>query len=463
MMIFENLVSTPKFSEKVVPYVNSVLFTCPEISFAVKKIGEYVHDYDLIPSYESLKLLISESEGQSADLISSSLEVVSEAEKGNHTGKHDHVFMLEQTEKYFRHRKCYLAVSRAIDVFEGEDKELAPGAVPELLSEAVSFKFDTDLTHSVSTEIEAHYERHYEKVIHKLPIHLETFNRITGGGPERKSFILFTSNQTGGFKTGIMCDWSANLFKMGYQCLYITFEMSEDKIRERIDANLLDTEIDDINKLSKEEYSSRMRRIVDQTQGRIEIKEWPEYGAHAGHIRYLLKEMKRSSGFRPDFIFVDYLNLASCHRLQGSRDAKEHKVLEVISKELRALSKEFDCCLVTATQSNRSGHRSGADNFDIDQTGESYGMNFSGDLVLGIINNEEMENSDRLGFKQFKNRWAAKSKQRVFMLGCVRAKMKLYDRVGDDKSLVESAQKPGNLLEERSKTRDASTFDTWKI
>ena len=326
----------------------------------------------------------------------------------------------DKTLEWIRERKFYAALISGAEKF---DKGELDASLSDKLDEALGITFDNTIGMEFG-DAEERWEKYTSEAEH-IPFDIEMFNVITKGGVTKGTLNLFMSSDSGGFKSGTMCHIAAGMLRAGYNVLYVSFEMAEDKIMERIDANLLDTKIDDLTNFGKEGFINRIQRIASKTTGRFIVKQYPTSQCHVGHIRYLLKELKLKKNFIPDVIFLDYINIMASSRMRGGDAANSYGYIKAISEEVRGLAVEFGVPIFSATQSNRGG--AGNEELDVSDISESYGILFGADLMIAIITTPEFDAQNKLCFKQLKNRYNDKNINRKFFLGVNKAKMKLID------------------------------------
>lgn len=326
----------------------------------------------------------------------------------------------DKTLEWIRERKFYAALISGAEKF---DKGELDSSLSEKLDEALGITFDNTIGMEFG-DAEDRWEKYTSEAEH-IPFDIEMFNTITKGGVTKGTLNLFMSSDSGGFKSGTMCHIAAGMLRSGYNVLYVSFEMAEDKIMERIDANLLDTKIDDLTNFGKEGFINRIQALAAKTTGRLIVKQFPTSQCHVGHIRYLLKELKLKKNFKPDVIFLDYINIMASSRMKGGEVGNSYGYVKAISEEVRGLAVEFDLPIFSATQSNRGGI--GNEELSVADISESIGLVFSVDLLIGIISTPEFDVQNKLCFKQLKNRYNDKNVNNKFFLGVNKAKMKLYD------------------------------------
>lgn len=413
------------FMRGVLPHIQERYFEDEGHKVVYEAFKTYVDKYNQRPSKDAVAININKREDITDGTYQDALTVLAEAD----ARKHDTVnrdWLMDETEEWCRNRDLVLAIQRSILIIRGEDKELTVNALPELLSNSLAITFDASVGHDFLEDHEARFD-FYNEDLQRVPFDIEFFNRITKGGVPNKTLNIIMGG-TGGFKSGTMCHFAAaNLFA-GKDVLYITCELSEERVAERIDANMLDVEIDDIRNMDRDEYIRKIKAIKAATTGRLIIKEYPTASAHAGHFRHLLRELKLKKDFTPQVIYVDYLNICASSRCRGGENS--YTLVKSIAEELRGLAVEFDVPIWSATQTNRSGY--GDSDVGLENTSESFGLPATADFFVAAISSPELEEQGLLMFKQLKNRYGALGgENEKFVVGVNKAKMRLYDPEDD--------------------------------
>jgi archaellum biogenesis ATPase FlaH len=376
----------------------------------------------------------------------------------------DEEWLLKQTEKYCQDKAIYNAIMESIQVIDGKsDKD--KGALPEILSDALAVSFDTNIGHDFLEDFESRYD-FYHKVVERQPFDLDYFNRITRGGIPRKTLNVILAG-TGVGKTLMMCHFAASNLMQGKNVLYVTLEMAEERIAERIDANLMGVPLNDLSTYPKDTYETKLNRIKGKTAGKLIVKEYPTASIGSGHLRHLLNELKLKKNFMPDIIYIDYLNLCVSSRIRMGANVNTYSYVKAIAEELRGLAVEFNLPIFTATQTNRTGFTSS--DVGLEDTSESFGLPATADFMFAAISNEELESLGQLLIKQLKNRYNDPGLHRRFVVGVDRSRMKLYDveqnaqnNIGPDiadKPVMDNTEFGEGLKRERV---DKSIFESWK-
>jgi replicative DNA helicase len=446
--ILSNLIYNEEFCRKVFPYIKEEYFDDPNIKKIFSTFHEYVSEYKSPPSIEVLKILVDKRKDLNEQSFKDVNANIDELKVDVDTNEE---WLVKETEKFCQDKDLYNSIRKAILILDGQDKQYDKGSIPQLLSDSLSISFDTNIGHDFLEDFDSRYEFYHRKE-ERLPFDIDLLNKITKGGLPNKSLTCYLA-ETGAGKTLVMCHQAAASLMFGKNVLYITMEMAEERIAERIDSNLLDVSLDDLRDMSLETYQRKIGRLKSKTPGKLIIKEYPTGSASAGHFRYLLNDMKLKLNFVPDIIFIDYLNLCTSFRLKGANGANSYTIIKSIAEELRGLAMEFDVPVVTATQANRSAY--GNSDIDLTNTSESIGLPATVDAMFALISSEELESMGQLMIKQLKNRWGDLSYYKRFVVGIDRSKMKLYN-------LEEHAQ--GNIQSESfdrdSRAPEKSSFGT---
>ena len=418
--ILSNLIFNDEYTRKVLPFLDERYFSDIVDKKIYNLIKAYHLDYNECPSQEALVIELNNAGGLSDDQAEAAVNQMNEFNPAN-TEVSNNEWLLDQTEKFCQDKAIYNAIMDGIQIIDGKGKEDA-GALPQMLSDALSVSFDNHIGHDWLEDADERFEFYKRKEV-KIPFDLDYFNRITKGGLSKKTLNIALAG-TGVGKSMFMCHCSAGNLTQGHNVLYITLEMAEERIAERVDANLLNTTIDELKMLPKEAYEKKMNRVSSKTPGKLIIKEYPTASAHTGHFRHLLQELKIKKQFIPDIIYVDYLNLMMSHRIRGA-SANSYTIVKSIAEELRGLAVEFNVPIVSATQTTRSGYSS--TDIGLEDTSESFGLPATADFMFALISSEELEDLAQILVKQLKNRYSDPNWNRRFVVGVDRSKMKMYD------------------------------------
>jgi replicative DNA helicase len=452
--ILSNLLYNEEYTRKVFPYIKEEYFDDHAIKKIFSTYAEYMNEYKSPPSVEALKISIDGRKDLNEDSFKEVIKIVDAIKHDSTTSTE---WLIDQTEKFCQDKDLYNSIRKAILILDGKDKNLDKGSIPQLLSDSLGISFDTHIGHDFLEDFEDRFEFYHRKE-ERIPFGIELLNKITKGGLPNKSLTCFLA-VTGVGKTLVMCDMAATHLLYGKNVLYITLEMAEERIAERIDANILDVTLDDLKIMPKDVFEKKINRIKGKTTGKLIIKEYPTGSAHAGHIRYLINDLKMKHNFEPDIVYIDYLNLCSSSRLKGASAANSYTVVKSIAEELRGLAMEFDIPVVTATQANRSAFESS--DIDMTNTSESIGLAATVDAMFALISSEELEEMKQIMIKQLKNRWGDISYYKRFVVGIDRSKMKLIplDETAQNDVQNESPAKKDNY----KKQDDKSVFDSSKF
>lgn len=416
--VLANLVSNESYARKVIPYIKPEYFG--EISDKVlfDAIFNFVSTYNKIPTKEVIYIEVEKRKDINQDIfatIQNKIETLS-------TSDVDYNWLLDTTEKWCKERAVYLALLESVKIADGKSGDKTKDAIPSILQEALAVSFDEHIGHDYMSDFENRYE-YYHRKEEKIPFNLSFFDKITKGGIPNKTLNIALAG-TGVGKSLFMCHFASSVLLQGKNVLYITLEMAEEKIAERIDANLLNINIKDLSEVPKTIYASKLAHLSKRTTGKLLIKEYPTSSAHAGHFRALLNDLALKKHFSPDIIFIDYLNICSSSRYKGSL-VNSYTYVKAIAEELRGLAVEFNVPIVSATQTTRSGY--GSSDIDLTDTSESFGLPATADFMFALISTEELENLNQIMVKQLKNRYNDPTLHKRFVVGIDRAKMRLYD------------------------------------
>jgi replicative DNA helicase len=417
--ILSNLIFDEQYCRKVIPFMKKEYFADKKELIVVSEIIDFFSKYNKPASKEILSIEASNRK----DLNDKELiEVLDFVETLESTPVNEQ-WMLENTEKFCKDRAVYNAILSSIKIIDGGDKVHTKDAIPSILSDALSVSFDNNIGHDYLEDQSSRYD-FYHKVEERIPFDLEMFNKITNGGLPKKTLNIALAG-TGVGKSLFMCHMAAAALVQGKNALYITMEMAEERIAERVDANLLNLTMDELKVVDREIFESRMQKLSKKTQGKFIIKEYPTASAHAGHFRALLEELKMKKNFIPDIVFIDYLNICASQRMKQGGSVNSYTYIKAIAEELRGLAVEYNVPLVSATQTTRSGFTNSDPG--LEDTSESFGLPATADFMFALVSNEELEELNQIIVKQLKNRYSSLNTYKRFVVGIDRSKMKLYD------------------------------------
>ena len=425
--VLRNLLTNEDFTRRVIPYLKKEYFE-DEHRAVFDTVLQYVGKYNKIPTGEALKIELDET-NVSADKYQAAAHLINDVVTPEPA---DMDWLLEKTEKWCQDRAVFLSIMKSIEIIDGKS-ELTNNAIPEILSEALSVNFDQDIGHDYINNSDDRFD-FYHKEEARMPFDLDYFNQITKGGLLNKTLNIALAG-TGVGKSLFMCHVGAAAMTQGKNVLYITMEMAEERIAERIDANLMNMPIDQLDKIDKGTFDNKIAAIAKKTIGKLIVKEYPTGSAHTGHFRALLKELKLKKSFEPDIIFIDYLNICSSARMKGlSGSVNTYSLIKSIAEEIRGLAVEFDVPIVSATQTTRSGYSN--TDVGLEDTSESFGLPATADLMFALISNEELESLGQIMVKQLKNRYNDPTTNKRFVIGVDRARMRLYDVEASAQTLI---------------------------
>jgi archaellum biogenesis ATPase FlaH len=430
-IILRNLFYNEDFTRKALPFIKTEFFSNHSESTLFGEVNEFVNKYKNLPTKETILVELNKRK----DLKEDELTEIKTIVNGLNNEEVELQWLLDTTEKFCKDRAVHNAVLSGIQILDGKDKKQNPEAIPQILSEALAVSFDNHVGHDYIEDAQSRFD-FYHKKEKRFKFDLNYFNRITKGGVPSKTLNIALAG-TGVGKSLFMCHAASNWLIQGKNVLYITLEMAEERIAERIDANLMDVTIDDLHTMPKDLYDNKMKKLNSKTSGHLIIKEYPTASAHSGHFRALLNELSLKKTFKPDIVFVDYLNICASSRFKGG-NISSYFYIKAIAEELRGLAVEFDLPIFSATQTTRSGFVS--TDIGLEDTSESFGLPATADFMFALMSNEELEALGQMKVKQLKNRYNDPSMNRAFIIGVDRAKMRLYDVENNAQNIVDSNQ-----------------------
>ena len=453
--ILRNLICNEQYYRKVVPFIKADYFQEYNEKILFEEIADFAAKYDKVPTKEVLTINLQNR----GDLTEETFKDTLSGLNSLSDEWVDYDWLCDSTEKWCQDRAIYNALMQSIKIADGGDKKLDKGSIPSILQDALAVSFDEHIGHDYIEQADDRYEFYHRKE-EKIPFDLEKFNYITKGGLPNKTLNIALAG-TGVGKSLFMCHMAGSALTQGYNVLYITCEMAEEKIAERIDANLLNVSVKDIMELPEVLFNSKVNEISRKTQGKLIIKEYPTASAHAGHFKALLSDLKLKKDFAPDLIFVDYLNICASVRYKGAV-VNSYTYVKAIAEELRGLAVESNVPIVSATQTTRSGY--GNSDPDLTDTSESFGLPATADFMFALISTEELEQQGRILVKQLKNRYNDPTASRKFILGIDRSKMRLYDVADDSSAISIEDEEVGETLQQFSQTQNRlSKFAEWNV
>ena len=419
ILILRNLLYNEDYLRKVIPFIKADYYEDSNQRIIFEEINNFVQEYNQPATKEVLCIEVEKRQDINDTTFTEITKLISYLDDV----PTDHDWLVDTTEKWCRDRAIYLALMESIALADGKDKDKDRDAIPSILSDALAVSFDAHVGHDYLLDYEARYESYHRKE-DLIPFDLEYFNKITKGGLPNKTLNIALAG-TGVGKSLFMCHVASSALLSGKNVLYITAEMAEEKIAERIDANLLNVPIQELTDLPKVMFEDKVTKLANRTQGSLIIKEYPTATAHAGHFRSLLNELALKKSFRPDIIFIDYLNICASERYRAGSNVNSYTVVKAIAEELRGLACEANVPIVSATQTTRSGY--GSSDVELTDTSESFGLPATADLMFALISTDDLEGLGQIMVKQLKNRYNDPTISKRFVVGIDRAKMRLYD------------------------------------
>ena len=456
--ILKNLIYNEDYARKIIPFIKDEYFSDTTERRVFKEIDNFINQYKNLPTYESLVINFTESKHLTEAEVQSAVELVREihSDKDEPT---DMAWLTNQTEKFCQDKAIYNAIMEAVQILDNKKDSKPKGAIPKILSDALGVSFDSTVGHDYINDSDARYD-FYHRHENRIPFDLDLFNKITKGGLPTKTLNICLAG-TGVGKSLFMCHAAAGCLSQGKNVLYITLEMAEERIAERIDANLLNVDMNYLQTMTKPEYDRKFEVLRNKTQGKLIIKEYPTASASALHFRALLNELQLKKSFVPDIIFIDYLNICSSARIKPGANVNSYSYIKAIAEELRGLAVEFSVPVVSATQTTRSGFTNSDPG--LEDTSESFGLPATADFMFALISTEELEQLNQIMVKQLKNRYGDPNNYKRFVIGIDRAKMRLYDVEQSAQVDIADAghdDKPLNTFGERERP---NKFEGFKI
>jgi len=418
-LVLRNLLHNEEYLRKVIPFIKAEYFQDTNQRVVFEEIISFVSEYNEVPSKEVLSIEVEKRK----DINDTSYTEISKLISYLDNEPAEKEWLENTTENWCRERAIYMALMESIAIADGQDEKKQPDAIPSILSDALAVSFDNNVGHDYLQDYAERFDL-YNKKEERIEFDLEFFNKITKGGLPNKTLNIALAG-TGVGKSLFMCHVASSVLLQGKNVLYITLEMAEERIAERIDANLLNVNIQEIADLPKQMFETKVNNIAQKTQGTLIIKEYPTASAHAGHFRSLLNELALKKSFRPDIIFIDYLNICASSRYRAGSNVNSYTVVKAIAEELRGLACEANVPIISATQTTRSGY--GSSDVELTDTSESFGLPATADLMFALISTEDLEGLGQIMVKQLKNRYNDLNMFKRFVVGVDRAKMRLYD------------------------------------
>ena len=428
-----NLISNEPYARKVLPFLKPEYYSDIHDRVIFEEINKFIEKYGNLPTKQTLSIELDNRKDLNQEQFGKVLEIIETLNEHDV----DMQWLIDTTEKFCKDKAVYNAIISGIQIIDGKDKQHTAEAIPSILTEALAVAFDQNVGHDYVENGEERFE-FYHKKEERIEFDLDYFNKITKGGLPQKTLNIALAG-TGVGKSLFMCHMAASVLMQGKNVLYITMEMAEERIAERIDANLMNITMDELHELPKKMFTDRLAKIQKKTNGKLIIKEYPTASAHTGHFRSLIKELALKRSFKPDIIFIDYLNICASSRFKGNANVGSYFYIKAIAEELRGLAVENTVPIMSATQTTRSGFSSS--DIGLEDTSESFGLPATADLMFALISTEELEDLNQIMVKQLKNRYNDPSMNKRFILGIDRARMKLYDCEQEaQKDIVDSGQ-----------------------
>lgn len=418
-LVLSNLLHNEGYGRKVIPFLRTEYFHNKIDRVVFNTIDEYVKEYNSFPTKVALSIDIQNAKGLTEDeykLVSEKLESLTE-QPG------ELQWLVDQTEKFCKDKAIYNAISESIKIIDDKTGKMAQGAIPSLLESALAVSFDTHIGHDFIDDANARYDFYHRKE-ERIPFDLSYLNKITKDGLPRKTLNIILAG-TGVGKSLAMCHFASHHISIGKNVLYVTMEMAEERIAERIDANLLNTSLDQIELLPRDVYETKIDRLKEKAIGKLIVKEYPTSSAGSSNFRHLLNELRLKKKFVPDIIYIDYLNICASSRLKQGANVNSYTYIKSIAEELRGLAVEFNVPIVSATQTTRSGFTNS--DIGLEDTSESFGLPATADFMIAMVSTDELQQLNQIMFKQLKNRYTDLNKLKRFVVGVDKSKMKLYD------------------------------------
>lgn len=438
LTILENLIHNEDYARKVLPFIKEEYFTDRNEKIVFSEIVSFSEKYSRFPTLTSLEVELDSRK----DLTEQNYKDIKEVVNSLTNDEVDQEWLIDTTEKFCKDRAIYNAVVDGISIIEGRDSNRKPDALPSLLTDALAVSFDNRVGHDYIEDASSRFDYLHRKE-ERIPFDLEYFNKITKGGLPQKTLNIALAG-TGVGKSLFMCHMAANCISQGRNVLYITMEMAEERIAERIDANLMNVALENLHDLPKPMFEDKIEKLNKKVSGKLIIKEYPTASAHANHFRALLQELSIKKSFKPDIIFIDYLNICASSRFKGGSNINSYTLIKSIAEELRGLAVEHNVPVVSATQTTRSGYVS--TDIGLEDTSESFGLPATADFMFALISSEELQELQQIQVKQLKNRYNDPTINKRFILGIDRAKMKLYDvELNAQEDLVDSGQNDDDI------------------
>ena len=461
--ILKNLVYSEEYTRKVLPFIQADYFSDNKEKIVFKLVSEFINKYKTLPTHEALVIDLTDSKTLNDVEVKGALNLLEEINQ-NKKEPTEQQWLVEQTEKFCQDKAIYNAIMESVSILDDTKSTKSKGEIPKLLSNALGVSFDSNVGHDYINDSSSRFD-FYHKQESRIPFDIDLLNKITKGGLPNKTLNICLAG-TGVGKSMFMCHVAASCLSQGKNVLYITMEMAEERIAERIDANLLNVSMNDLHTMTKSDYDRKFDTLKSKTHGKLIIKEYPTAAANSLHFRSLLNELHLKKNFQPQIIFIDYLNICASSRIKPGANVNSYSYIKAIAEELRGLAVEFNVPIVSATQTTRSGFSN--TDVGLEDTSESFGLPATADFMFALISTEELEQLNQLMVKQLKNRYGDPNIYKRFVVGVDRSKMKLYDaEQSAQQDIVDSGQvqedKPVNTFGNRESKFGKKKFEGFKV
>jgi replicative DNA helicase len=461
--ILKNLVYSEEYTRKVLPFIQADYFSDNKEKIVFKLVSEFINKYKTLPTHEALVIDLTDSKTLNDVEVKGALNLLEEINQ-NKKEPTEQQWLVEQTEKFCQDKAIYNAIMESVSILDDTKSTKSKGEIPKLLSNALGVSFDSNVGHDYINDSSSRFD-FYHKQESRIPFDIDLLNKITKGGLPNKTLNICLAG-TGVGKSMFMCHVAASCLSQGKNVLYITMEMAEERIAERIDANLLNVSMNDLHTMTKSDYDRKFDTLKSKTHGKLIIKEYPTASANSLHFRSLLNELHLKKNFQPQIIFIDYLNICASSRIKPGANVNSYSYIKAIAEELRGLAVEFNVPIVSATQTTRSGFSN--TDVGLEDTSESFGLPATADFMFALISTEELEQLNQLMVKQLKNRYGDPNIYKRFVVGVDRSKMKLYDaEQSAQQDIVDSGQvqedKPINTFGNRENKFGKKKFEGFKV
>ena len=450
--ILSNLICNEPYARKVIPFIRTDYFTDKNYQVVLDMITAHYFKFNSVPSKETLAIDL-DGAGYNEQMFNDCKDIIENLSPDSSELE----WAVDITEKFCQEKAVYNAIMGSIEILDNKNKDKTKTAIPEMLSDALAVSFDTHIGHDFVEDSEERFDSYHRKE-EKVDFDIDLLNKITMGGFSKKSLNVILAG-TGAGKSLAMCHFASHNLTQGKNVLYITLEMAEEAIARRIDSNLMDIRYDELELIPKDMYEKKMDKIASTTKGKLIIKEYPTATAHSLHFKALLKELELKRKFKPDIIYIDYINLCMSSRLKGNVTANSYTIVKAIAEELRGLAVTFGVPIVTATQTNRAGFADS--DVGLENTSESFGLPATADFMFALIRSEELDTMDQVMIKQLKNRYADPAAFRRFVIGVDKTKFRLYD--AEDQAQFELSQDAEDNLADQLTVNKLKTFSDFKV